>query len=87
VEVENAAYGVGRMIGDLAGCRVLCVYVRGEQQRGFSDLPARGERFHVRFACVRPTSALHGMRRARDLSEQVVRTLADLERGHFDARQ
>ena len=87
VEIENATYGVGRIIGELGRCRVLCVYLRGEHQDGFSDLPPRGERFHVRLACVRPTSGLEGMRRARDLSQQVVRTLAELERGHFDARQ
>jgi 1-acyl-sn-glycerol-3-phosphate acyltransferase len=87
VEVENATYGVGRMISDLGRCRVLCVYVRGEHQDGFSDLPPRDERFHVRLACVQPTSEQGGMRRARDLSQQIVRTLADLERSHFDARQ
>jgi hypothetical protein len=75
------------MIGALGRCRVLCVYVRGEHQDEFSDLPRRGERFHVRVACVRPTSKLDGMRRTRDLSQQVVRTLAKLERSHFDARQ
>src|SRR5437667_332795 len=77
VDVENAAYGVGRMIGDLPRCRVLCVYLRGERQDGFSDLPARGERFHVRLAAVRPTSDQNGMRRARDLAQQVVRGAGD----------
>ena len=65
VDVENATYGVGRVIG---------------------DLPARGERFHVRLAALRPTSEQKGMRRARDLAQQVVRTLAQLEQGHFQAR-
>jgi len=86
VDVENATYGVGRVIGDLPECRVLCVYLRGEHQDGFSDLPARGERFHVRLAALRPTSEQKGMRRARDLSQQVVRTLAQLEQSHFQAR-
>ncbi len=87
VEIENATYGVGRMIAELERCRVLCVYLRGEHQDGFSDVPPRGERFHVRVACLQPTSALHGMRRARDIAEQVVKTLAELELSHFDARQ
>jgi len=86
VDVENATYGVGRLIGDLPECRVLCVYLRGEHQDGVSDLPARGERFHVRLAGLRPTSEQKGMRRARDLSQQVVRTLAQLEQSHFQAR-
>jgi len=63
------------------------VYLRGEHQDGFSDLPARGERFHVRLGAVRPMSDQKGMRRARDLAQQVMRTLAQLEQRHFDDRQ
>jgi len=33
VDVENATYGVGRMIGDLPRCRVLCIYLRGAPGR------------------------------------------------------
>jgi len=84
VEPESAAYGVGRVIAELPGCRVLCMYLRGEHQDGFSDLPAHGDRFRVRVECVRPTSELTGMRRARDLAQQVVRTLSVLEHRHFD---
>ena len=87
VDVENATYGVGRVIGDLPECRVLCVYLRGEHQDGFSDLPVRGERFHVQLVALRPTSELRGMRRARDLAQQIVGTLARLEQGHFDDRK
>jgi len=87
VEIENATYGVGRVLGEVPRCRVLCVYLRGEHQQGFGDLPPRGERFHVRVASLQPTSGLDGMRRARDVSQQVVRTLVALERSHFDDRQ
>jgi hypothetical protein len=86
VEVENVTYGVGRVIAALPGCRVLCVYLRGESQDEFSDLPARGEHFHVRLAALQPTSSMSGMRGARDLSQQIVHTLADLEREYFQER-
>ena len=87
VEIENAAYGVGRILGTLPDCRVLCVYLRGDHQSGYGDLLRRGEHFRVQLATLRPTSELRGMRRARDLAQQVVGTLARLEREHFDARQ
>jgi hypothetical protein len=86
VEVETVTYGVGRVIAALPGCRVLCVYLRGESQDEFGDLPARGERFHVRLAALQPTSPMTGMRAARDLSQQVVHALADLEREYFQDR-
>ena len=87
VEVESAAWGVGRLIGGVPSCRVLCVYLRGSRQDGFGKAPARGEHFHVRLALLRPRSELTGMRRARDLSQQVVHTLARLEEQQLDDRQ
>src|SRR5262245_54481398 len=87
VEQGSAAWGVGRLIGGVPGCRVLCVYLRGTRQGGFGYAPSRGERFHVRLAALRPRSELTGMRRARDLSQQVVRTLARLEEQQLDDRQ
>ncbi len=86
VDVENVTYGVGQLIAALPGCRVLCVYLRGEHQQDWSDLPARGERFHVRLTALRPSSAMSGKRGARDLSQQVVHTLAALEREYFQER-
>lgn len=83
VEPESAAYGVGRLIASIPGCTVLCVYLRGERQDGVGNVPVRGERFSVRVAGLCPTSEHSGMRRAVDLSRQVVETLAALERQHF----
>jgi 1-acyl-sn-glycerol-3-phosphate acyltransferase len=87
VEVENAAYGVGRIVQALPGCRVLCVYVRGARQETFSDLPARGDRFHVATAVLEPTSPLRGLRGERDIARQIVGTLVTLEKQWLDARQ
>ena len=87
VDVENATYGVGRVIGDLPECRVLCVYLRGEHQDGFSDLPARGERFHRRRSrrgCAAPaTSPSRSCARSRSSS----RAISRLARRRFDDRE
>lgn len=87
VEIDSAAYGVGRLVAALPGCRVLCVYLRGERQASFSDLPVRGERFRVLVDTLEPSSELQGLRASLDLSQQIVRKLSDLERRHFDGRQ
>jgi 1-acyl-sn-glycerol-3-phosphate acyltransferase len=87
VEVERAAYGVGRVIAGAPGCRVLCVYLRGEGQEAYSDLPAFGERFRVRVEVCQPSSALRGMRRSRELAQQVTQSLVALERAHFAERR
>jgi 1-acyl-sn-glycerol-3-phosphate acyltransferase len=87
VEVDNTTYGVGQLLDALPGCRVLCVYLRGARQNGFGDVPPRGERFQIRLDCLQPTSALTGLRRARDLSQQIVRALSRLEEEYFNDRQ
>lgn len=86
VEVETAAYGVGRIISALPGCRVLCVYLRGEGQETWSDLPRHGERFHVSVACIEPKSDQRGLRASLEVARQVTAQLADMESRYFDGR-
>ena len=86
VDVEAAAYGVGRLVTALPGCRVLCVYLRGEGQHTWSDLPRRGECFHVSVACIEPNTDQRGLRGSLDVARQITARLAELEQRHFDGR-
>jgi hypothetical protein len=86
VEVESAAWGVGRIVTGLPGCRVLCVYLRGEGQQGYTDFPRRGERFHVAVALIEPKSDQRGLRGSLDVARQITAQLAEMERRHFDGR-
>ncbi len=86
VDVESAAWGVGRVISGLPGCHVLCVYLRGHAQESWGRIPARGDRFHVDLSCIEPKSDHRGMRRSRDLSRQVVPELARMERSFLVGR-
>jgi len=87
VEVDNAAWGVGRVVGALPGCRVLCVYLRGRRQETWSQAPARGDLLDVEIECIEPKSDARGLRRSRDFSRQIVAQLANMERKYFDGRQ
>ncbi len=80
VEVENAAHGVGRIVGSVPGCRVLCLYVRGASQNSMSDVPARGETFRVMTSLLEPRSSKRGVRASLDISRQIVEELATLEK-------
>lgn len=86
VEVESAAHGVGRIVTALPGCRVLCVYLRGDHQETYSDMPVRHERFRVELDWVEPRSEARGLRRSLEISRQIVSRLAELEQRYFDAR-
>jgi hypothetical protein len=88
IEVENAAYGVGRIVRSLPGCRVLCVYLRGERQHDYSDLPARGDRLWVSLSPpLEPKSDHAGLRGSRDVARQIAARLSEMEQAHFARMQ
>lgn len=84
VQVDATTYGVGRVVKALPGCRVLCVYVRGEGQTSWSDYPARGERFHVALSCFEPRPERGGLRGTVEITQQILARLAEMERRYFE---
>ena len=72
VERSAATYGVGRIVRALPGCRVLCVYLRGEHQTTWSARPIRGERFRVSVASLEPRATAPGLRGSLAIAEQVL---------------
>jgi len=87
VSSESIAWGVGRIINSTPGCRVLCVYARGDTQESWGSIPNMGDHFEISMECFEPKSDCKGVRRSRDLAEQVVSRLAHLEEAYFDGRQ
>ncbi len=85
VSADSAAWGVGRIVGAVEGCRVVCVYMRGDAQETWSDYPVRGDRMRVSLSCIEPKSDARGARRARDLSTQIVGQLIRMEEEHFES--
>ncbi len=86
VDTEQVTYGVGQILMQLEDPLVVCVYVRGEQQRTWSDLPARGDQIHVEATALEPRTEQTGLRGARDLSRQIILELARLEGRYLESR-
>ena len=86
VDAEAVTYGVGRLVKASPGCRVLCVYLRGESQETWTGLPARGERFHIQLECFEPKTDKKGMRGTLDLNDQILSRLQAMEAAHFRSR-
>ena len=87
VDVNSAASGVGRVYRAVRNCRVVCVYLRGDNQQGYSGLPARGERFRGSLAVIEPKTDHGGLRASRDVAQQIARQLSEMEEEYFDGRQ
>jgi hypothetical protein len=86
IDPENFSYGVGRLVKSVENCRVLCVYLRGRNQNGFSSIPRRGEEFYLDLRMIQPRTQYTGLRATRDLSAQIVQQLAQMEQAYFATR-
>jgi len=84
IEMDSPTYGAGRLVGELPGCRVACVYLRGERQTSYGSLPARGERFRVQVSGLTPAPRRAGLRASVEVSREILAELARLERKHFE---
>ena len=80
---EKAAWGVGRIVGAIEGCQVVCVYMRGDAQTTWSDYPSKGDTLRVSLARIEPKSDARGVRRSRDLTLQILNQLERMEEVHF----
>ena len=86
VQAYSAAHGTGRIMAAVEDCKALCVYLRGDRQLTWSTVPALGDSFHVDFELFQPESLHRGMRRSRDLAQQIVAKLARMEEEYFASR-
>jgi hypothetical protein len=77
---------VGQILKDLKDPLVVCVYLRGDKQETWGDVPAKGDTIRVEATILEPRTTETGMRAARDLSRQVILELKRLEDRYFERR-
>ncbi|MGD9765011.1 MAG: lysophospholipid acyltransferase family protein [Candidatus Binatia bacterium] len=81
VDGEWAADGIGRLIKTVPGCRVLCVYVRADNQTQYSVMPKRGARFTMAMRLLDPPAVSgSGVRANREITAAILGQLAAMER-------
>ena len=84
VNTETFSYGIGRFIKDFPGCRVMCLYLRGDGQTSYSTVPKLGERFTIAMEVFDPErTAAEGLRAQREYAAQIIRRLVRMEEQHF----
>ena len=86
VQLDTMAHGMGRIVSSVRGCRALCVYMRGDKQKTWSAVPARGDSFYVDFEVFEPKSDRSGLRRSRDIAAQIGNRLVQMEQKYFARR-
>jgi hypothetical protein len=88
VDQENFSYGVGRFVKDVENCRIMCIYLRGDQQRRYGVIPAWGDKFYAQMEVFTPTPLEGtGLRVQREYAAQIINRLAQMEEKYFDTRR
>lgn len=84
VDKEGFSYGVGRFIQDVDGCKIMCIYLRGDKQAVYSSIPVWGEKFSVRMETFTPVPAVEsGLRAQREYATQIIDRLVQMEEKYF----
>ncbi|MFO8111059.1 MAG: lysophospholipid acyltransferase family protein [Desulfosalsimonadaceae bacterium] len=86
VNTVDFPYGTGRLFLKTPGCRVMCIYLRGDGQHTYSNFPRCRETFSMFVEECFPKTRLKGLRAQRDCAGQIVRHLAGMEKQYFASR-
>lgn len=84
-EIDKLSRGVGKIVASMPTCRVLCIYVRGDMQAGYSDYPPRGSVFHLRMKVVNFAVQQDNGASWRAITQQLGRIIKDFENEHLNA--
>ena len=87
VDTENFSYGVGRLVNNIPDCQVMCIYLRGDGQKAYSNIPRFGELFTMKVETFKPYTESKGLKAQRDCAEQIVKELARMEKDYFDRQR
>jgi len=87
VDTKNFSYGVGRLVNSSSDCHVMCIYLRGDGQDTYSNIPRFGELFTMKVETFEPYTESKGLKAQRDCAEQIVKRLARMEKDYFDRQR
>ncbi len=87
VNTKEFTYNVGQMYWKTQGCRVMCIYLRGDSQETYSSFPKPGETFSMTVAELQPQTPYKGLRAYRDCATQIINKLAQMEEAYFAGRR
>lgn len=86
VNTKDFPYGTGRLFLKTPGCRVMCIYLRGDRQDTYSNFPRIKESFYMATEECFPKTSLKGLRAQRECAGQIVRQLSQMENKYFKSR-
>lgn len=87
IDLDNVKYGIGKTVEDVGDCNILCVYLRGDNQKSHSAIPAKKETFTIDMEVIKPDlTTPRGLRNQRDVSIRIMKKLKSMEDRYFASR-
>lgn len=83
IDEQGSMYGIGQLLQEINDCQVMCVYLRGDNQRSYSFLPKRGEVFYCDVSLATPKSDAKGRRGTKEITLKIVEQLQKMEQHYF----
>ncbi|HPC03062.1 MAG TPA: lysophospholipid acyltransferase family protein [Syntrophales bacterium] len=84
INKKEFSYGAGRFVKEFSNCRILCIYLRGDEQKSFGTIPRFRERFTVAVKVLKPhRPAFNGLKVQREYAGQIIECLAEMEKEYF----
>ena len=77
--IDQAVYGVGRLLMRVPTSQVLCVYLRADRGKGFGNFPKWGSHFYWDVDLINPVTTEPGMRGTREMTQQIMARLKRME--------
>jgi len=79
---------VGRIVYDLREIQVLCVYLRGDKQKTFTNFPEKDSEFYLSYKVIQPkTEEKKRLTAEKDLAVQIGKTIKQLEEEYFKSKE
>lgn len=102
IDLINFTYGVGKLVKEMLNIKVLCVYLRGNNQIYSSNYPIKGEQFYCKMELFDPLDndncKQNGLkintqkitnsssRIIRNISKNIIEHLAKMEQNYFNIK-
>jgi 1-acyl-sn-glycerol-3-phosphate acyltransferase len=83
---EKITAGVGKIIYSLENARVLCIHLRGDKQKSFSNYPPRGSQFRMSMKLISPVTDKRGKAAYVEIVGQIAGTIKQFENEYFESR-
>ncbi len=80
---ENVTAGVGKIVYSLEGARVLCIHLRSDKQKSFSNYPPRGSHFKMSMKLIAPDTEKRGKAGYNEIAGEIAATIKQLESEYF----